>query len=71
MPCVFCATDLECIFTVISNLVSKVQTPDEALAMADQIGNKLFLQPIDKPILRLKMYWPETLPSILFPPDGL
>ncbi|CAM6087631.1 unnamed protein product [Calypogeia fissa] len=47
--------DLECIFTVICNLVSKVQTPDEALAMADQIGNKLFIQPIDKPTLRLRI----------------
>jgi translation initiation factor 3 subunit M len=60
--------DLECIFTVISNLVSKVQTPDEALAMADQIGNKLFIQPIDKPTLRLKILF--HLYNILGNPYG-
>ncbi len=47
--------DLECIFTVICNLVSKAQSPDEALAMADQIANKLTAQPIEKPALCLKM----------------
>jgi translation initiation factor 3 subunit M len=47
--------DLECIFTVICNLVSKAQSPDEALAMADQIANKLTAQPIEKPTLCLKM----------------
>ncbi|CAK9197803.1 unnamed protein product [Sphagnum jensenii] len=47
--------DLECIFTVICNLVSKAQSPDEALAMADQIANKLTAQPIEKPALCLKI----------------
>lgn len=47
---------MECIFTVISNLVSKAQSPDDALAMADQIANKLTVQPVDKPVSRLKMY---------------
>jgi translation initiation factor 3 subunit M len=47
---------MECIFTVISNLVSKAQSPDDALAMADQIANKLTAQPIEKPAIRLKMY---------------
>lgn len=47
--------DMECIFTVISNLVSKAQSPDDALAMADQIANKLTVQPIDKPVSRLKI----------------
>ena len=47
---------MECIFTVISNLVSKAQSPDDALAMADQIANKLTVQPIEKPVIRLKMY---------------
>jgi len=47
--------DVECIFTVISNLVSKAQSPDDALAMADQIANKLTVQPIDKPVSRLKI----------------
>jgi hypothetical protein len=47
--------DMECIFTVICNLVSKAQSPDEALAMADQIANKLTAHPIEKPALCLKM----------------
>lgn len=47
--------DMECIFTVISNLVSKAQSPDDALAMADQIANKLTVQPVDKPVSRLKI----------------
>ncbi|KAG0613019.1 hypothetical protein M758_6G070200 [Ceratodon purpureus] len=47
--------DMECIFTVISNLVSKAQSPDDALAMADQIANKLTVQPIEKPVIRLKI----------------
>jgi len=47
--------DMECIFTVISNLVSKAQSPDDALAMADQIANKLTAQPIEKPAIRLKI----------------
>ena len=52
-----CAVDMECIFTVISNLVSKAQSADDELAMADQIANKLAVQPIDKPAIRLKMYF--------------
>lgn len=52
----FLCADMECIFTVISNLVSKAQSPDDALAMADQIANKLTAQPIEKPAIRLKMY---------------
>ncbi|KAG0625071.1 hypothetical protein M758_2G025500 [Ceratodon purpureus] len=47
--------DMECIFTVISNLVSKATSPDDALAMADQIANKLTVQPIDKPVSRIKI----------------
>lgn len=47
--------DLDCIFTVICNLVTKVQTPDEALAMAEQIATKVTQQPNDKPALRLKI----------------
>ena len=47
---------MECIFAVISNLVSKAQSPDDAQAMADQIANKLTAQPIEKPAIRLKMY---------------
>lgn len=47
---------MECIFTVISNLVSEATSPDDALAMADQIANKLTAQPIEKPVSRIKMY---------------
>lgn len=47
---------MECIFTVISNLVSEATGPDDALAMADQIANKLTAQPIEKPVSRIKMY---------------
>jgi len=56
---------MECIFTVISNLVSKAQSPDDALAMADQIANKLTVQPIDKPVSRLKMYSFSLSPFLL------
>ncbi|GLJ49622.1 hypothetical protein SUGI_1052770 [Cryptomeria japonica] len=47
--------DLDCIFTVICNLVTKAQTPDEALAMAEQIATKVTQQPNDKPALRLRI----------------
>ncbi|KAH9296227.1 hypothetical protein KI387_039815 [Taxus chinensis] len=47
--------DLDCIFTVICNLVTKALTPDEALAMAEQIASKVTQQPNDKPALRLKI----------------
>jgi translation initiation factor 3 subunit M len=51
----FSATDLECIFTVICNLVTKSETPDEELEMAKLIAAKITHQPNDKPALRLKM----------------
>lgn len=47
--------DLECIFTVICNVVTKSQSPDEALEMAKLISGKITQQPNDKPALRLKM----------------
>jgi len=47
--------DLDCIFTVICNLVTKAGSPDEALAMADQIVTKVTQQPSDKPALRLRI----------------
>ncbi|XP_072983351.1 uncharacterized protein [Typha latifolia] len=47
--------DLECIFTVICNLVTRVNTPDEALEMAKLISSKVIQQPDDKPTLRLKI----------------
>ncbi|XP_050228583.1 uncharacterized protein LOC126677829 [Mercurialis annua] len=47
--------DLECIFTVICNLVSKTESPDEALEIAKLICGKIVQQPTDKPALRLKI----------------
>jgi len=47
--------DLDCIFTVICYLVTKAGSPDEALAMADQIVTKVTQQPSDKPALRLRI----------------
>eukprot|EP00252_Welwitschia_mirabilis_P007638 TRINITY_DN19227_c0_g2_i2.p1 TRINITY_DN19227_c0_g2~~TRINITY_DN19227_c0_g2_i2.p1 ORF type:complete len:411 (+),score=85.75 TRINITY_DN19227_c0_g2_i2:204-1436(+) len=47
--------DLECIFTVICNLVTKVESPDEALAMADQIATRVIQEANDKPSLGLKI----------------
>jgi len=49
------ALDLECIFTVICNLVTKSESPDEELEMAKLICTKIIQQPSDKPVLRLKM----------------
>ncbi|CAN1322588.1 Eukaryotic translation initiation factor 3 subunit M [Linum perenne] len=47
--------DLECIFTVICNLVTKTQNPSEALEMAKLISTKIVQQPTEKPALRLKI----------------
>ncbi|KAK2986306.1 hypothetical protein RJ640_021875 [Escallonia rubra] len=47
--------DLECIFTVICNLVKKSDSLDEALEMAKLISTKITQQPNDKPALRLKI----------------
>lgn len=47
--------DLECIFTVICNLVTKSESPDEELEMAKLISGKIIQQPNDKPALRLKI----------------
>ncbi|KAL9354758.1 hypothetical protein Peur_052728 [Populus x canadensis] len=47
--------DLECIFTVICNLVTKSKSPDEELEMAKLICAKIIQQPSDKPVLRLKI----------------
>ncbi|XP_011009368.1 PREDICTED: eukaryotic translation initiation factor 3 subunit M [Populus euphratica] len=47
--------DLECIFTVICNLVTKSGIPDEELEMAKLICAKIIQQPTDKPVLRLKI----------------
>lgn len=60
--------DLECIFAVICNLVSKARSPDEALAMADQITIKITAHPNDKPTARLKILF--NLYNILGNPYG-
>ncbi|MCO5601529.1 hypothetical protein L7F22_055651 [Adiantum nelumboides] len=60
--------DLECVFAVICNLVSKARSPDEALAMADQIATKLTANPNDKPAVRLKILF--SLYNILGNPYG-
>ncbi|KAL4566358.1 hypothetical protein LXL04_030472 [Taraxacum kok-saghyz] len=47
--------DLECIFTIICNLVKKPESLDEMLEMAKLISTKVARQPKDKPALRLKL----------------
>lgn len=47
--------DLECIYTVICNLVTRASSPDEAMEMAKLISAKVAQQPNDRPSLRLKM----------------
>ncbi|KAL4563231.1 hypothetical protein LXL04_027270 [Taraxacum kok-saghyz] len=47
--------DLECIFTIICNLVKKPESLDEMLEMAKLISTKVAQQPNDKPALRLKL----------------
>ncbi|THG17080.1 hypothetical protein TEA_028098 [Camellia sinensis var. sinensis] len=47
--------DLECIFTVICNLVTKPESLDESLEMAKLISTKITQQPNEKPALRLKI----------------
>lgn len=47
--------DLECIFTVICNLVKKAENFDQAYKMADIISSKVTQQPNVKPALRVKI----------------
>ncbi|XP_031107838.1 eukaryotic translation initiation factor 3 subunit M-like [Ipomoea triloba] len=47
--------DLECIFTIISNLVKKPESGDQVRQMAELISSKVTQQPNDKPLLRLKI----------------
>lgn len=51
----YLSSDLECIFTVICNLVSKLDNPDEEFEVAKLISTKITQQPNDKPVMRLKM----------------
>ncbi|KAJ8751727.1 hypothetical protein K2173_025900 [Erythroxylum novogranatense] len=50
----FSEKDIECIFTVICNLVTKSENLDEVPEMAKLICAKIVQQPTDKPALRLK-----------------
>ncbi|KAJ4841674.1 hypothetical protein Tsubulata_019426 [Turnera subulata] len=47
--------ELECIFTVICNLVTKTEIVDEAHEMAKLISGKIVHQPTEKPALRIKI----------------
>ncbi|KAM7280204.1 hypothetical protein ACFE04_007338 [Oxalis oulophora] len=47
--------DLECIFTVICNLVTKTENVEEAFEIAKLISAKLIQQPNEKPALRMKI----------------
>ncbi|KAI7744776.1 hypothetical protein M8C21_005132 [Ambrosia artemisiifolia] len=47
--------DLECIFTIICNLVKKPESLDELLEMAKLLSTKIAQKPTDKPALRLKI----------------
>lgn len=47
--------DLECIYTVICNLVSRTENPDEVFEIVKLACAKIVQQPGDKPLLRLKI----------------
>ncbi|KAA3456086.1 eukaryotic translation initiation factor 3 subunit M-like [Gossypium australe] len=59
--------DLECIFTVICNLASKLENLDE-FEVAKLISTKITQQPNDKPALRLKILF--NLYNLLGGPDS-
>ncbi|KAK9037489.1 hypothetical protein V6N11_022400 [Hibiscus sabdariffa] len=60
--------DLECIFTFICNLVSKLESPNEELEVAKLISTKITQQPTDKPAMRLKILF--NLYNLLEGPDS-
>ncbi|XP_015692082.2 eukaryotic translation initiation factor 3 subunit M-like [Oryza brachyantha] len=60
--------DLECILAIICNLVTKANSQDEALQIAELICAKLTQQPDDKPALRLKVLF--SLYNLLGSPYG-
>ncbi|KAJ7974295.1 Eukaryotic translation initiation factor 3 subunit M [Quillaja saponaria] len=47
--------DVECIFTVICNLVTKTENPDDVSEITKTLAAKLIQQPNENPALRLKM----------------
>ncbi|XVF58448.1 hypothetical protein PTKIN_Ptkin07bG0067600 [Pterospermum kingtungense] len=60
--------DLECIFTVICNLASKLENADDELEVAKLISTKISQQPNDKPAIRLKILF--NLYNLLAGPDS-
>ncbi|XP_022774594.1 eukaryotic translation initiation factor 3 subunit M-like [Durio zibethinus] len=60
--------DLECTFTVICDLVSKLENPDEELEVAKLISTKVTQQPNEKPAMRLKILF--NLYNLLEGPDS-
>ncbi|XP_050382133.1 uncharacterized protein LOC126799058 [Argentina anserina] len=58
--------DLECIFTVICNVVTNSEIPDEVRQMVELISGKVTQQPSDKPASRLKILF--TLYNLLEDP---
>lgn len=51
----FSMPDVESIFTIICNLVTKTENPDEVMEIVKVITAKLVQQPNEKPAVRLKM----------------
>lgn len=47
--------DVESLFTIICNLVTKTENPDEELEITKVIAAKVIQQPNEKPAVRLKM----------------
>ncbi|XWS30139.1 hypothetical protein CRYUN_Cryun24cG0092400 [Craigia yunnanensis] len=60
--------DLECIFTVICNLVSKLENPDEEFEVAKLISTKITQQSNEKPTMCLKILF--NLYNLLEGPDS-
>lgn len=51
----FFISDLECVYTVICNLVKKPESLDQVHEMTELIATKVSQQPNEKPALRVKM----------------
>ncbi|XP_074272909.1 uncharacterized protein LOC141596609 [Silene latifolia] len=47
--------DVECIYTVICNITTKSENPDEVLEIVKLVTAKITQQPSEKPVLRLKI----------------
>ncbi|KAI3781227.1 hypothetical protein L2E82_11236 [Cichorium intybus] len=60
--------DLECIFTVICNLVKKPESLDESLEISKLLSTKIAQQPNEKPALKLKILF--NLYNMLENPSG-